>query len=67
MKVKRLYLNDVSVALGHKKHVDGTLYKIEQVDNGFIVDDKVFIPNTSVIEALVEIDIELKKLKVAKV
>lgn len=69
MKIKRLYLKDVSITLGHKRNIDSAVHKIVISENSqyFTIDDKVLIPMFNVVEVLLEdskVEDKPKKIKV---
>jgi len=67
MKIKRLLLNELSIALGHKRHVDSAMHSIKLSECGtyFIIDNRVLIPMFNVIEALVEPEADTVEAKSA--
>jgi len=54
MKIKRIYFREMIINLGHKNNADVSTHKIEQVEHGFVVDDKVFVPYSNCREILIE-------------
>jgi len=57
MKIKRIYFKEMIINLGHKNNADSTTHKIEQVDQGYLIDDKIFVPYSNCKEVLIETEI----------
>ncbi len=56
MKVTRIYLRDLLVSMGHRSNIDSSLFSIEQVDIGFLIDNRVIVPFSNCKEILVSVE-----------